>query len=106
MAPEILPSAVADLEWGGAFYERREVGVGDYFVQMALAEIESLRLYGGIHAKRHGFHWLMVHRFPWAIYYEMEHGHPIVYRVLDCRSHPDSHRRMLKEQGAADSGRP
>ncbi len=96
MTPEILPAALADLEWGRDFYDRREEGVGSYFVQRALADIESLGRYGGIHGKRYGFYWLMVSRFPWAIYYAIEDGNPVVYRVLDCRSHPDAHRRSLK----------
>jgi len=97
MTPKILPAAVADLEWGREFYDNREPGIGDYFVQRAFADIESLRLYGGIHRKRFGFHWVLVTRFPWAIYYEMEDGLPVVYRILDCRSHPDSHRQALSD---------
>ncbi len=95
MIPKILPSAIADLEWGREFYDRQEAGIGDCFVQRALAEIESLRLYGGVHGKRFGFHWVLVSRFPWAIYYEMEDGEPVVYRVLDCRTHPDVHRKAF-----------
>ena len=97
MTPEILPAALKDLEWGRDFYDGRELGIGDYFVQRALSDIESLRLYAGIHNKRYGYHWLMVTRFPWAIYYAIEDGVPVVYRVLDCRSHPDSHRSALNE---------
>lgn len=97
MTPKILPSAVDDLERGREFYDLREPGIGDYFVQRAFAEIESLRLYGGIHGKRFGFHWVLVTRFPWAIYYDMEDGVPVIYRILDCRSHPDSHMKALKD---------
>lgn len=97
MTPKILPSAVADLERGREFYDLREPGIGDYFVQRAFAEIESLRLYGGIHGKRFGFHWVLVTRFPWAIYYDMEDGVPVIYRILDWRSHPDSHMKALKD---------
>jgi hypothetical protein len=42
MIPKILPAAVADLEWGREFYDNREPGIGDYFLQRAFAEIGGL----------------------------------------------------------------
>ncbi|MEN8725510.1 MAG: hypothetical protein ABF325_08050 [Lentimonas sp.] len=65
MTPKALPGAIADLERGREFYDLQESGVGDYFVQRAFADIESLRLYGGIHRIKFGFHFVLVHRFPW-----------------------------------------
>ena len=97
MTPKLLPGALADLERGREFYDLQEPGIGDYFIQKALADIESLRLYGGIHGKKFGFHFVLVNRFPWTIYYQMEDGLPVVFRVLDCRSNPDSHLKALTE---------
>ncbi len=50
----VLEDAADDLELGRRFYESREPGVGDYFLQSILADIESLVLYAGIHARQMG----------------------------------------------------
>jgi len=44
VTPKLLPGAIADLERGREFYDFQEAGIGDYFVQRAFADIESLRL--------------------------------------------------------------
>jgi hypothetical protein len=48
----ILPSARNDLSDGFKFYERQEPGVGDYFLESLFSDIESLRLYAGVHPKQ------------------------------------------------------
>ncbi len=55
----ILPSARDDLFGGFEFYERQQAGLGDYFLESLFSDIESLRLYAGIHPKRFGFHRLL-----------------------------------------------
>ena len=37
-----------------------------------MADIESLRIYAGIHNKRYGLHRMLAKRFPYALYYEIE----------------------------------
>lgn len=96
MTPKILPSGIADLENARDFYDAQELGVGTYFLECAFSEIESLRLYAGIHGQRYGHHCVFVSRFPYVIYYKMEQGIPVVYRVLDCRSDPKKHRKALR----------
>lgn len=54
MTVEILPSAREDLVDGFDFYEQKEPGVGAYFVNSLMLDIESLSSYGGIHRKRLG----------------------------------------------------
>jgi len=51
MKIKILDQAEADLIEGFHFYETQQTGVGDYFLANLYADIESLRLYGGIHLK-------------------------------------------------------
>ena len=46
----ILRSAVEDLVRGREFYERQEDWLGDYFEESLSADIDSLRLYAGVHA--------------------------------------------------------
>jgi hypothetical protein len=85
----ILPSAIEDLAEGYAFYEERELGLGFYFLESLCSDIESLRLYAGVHRKVFGFHRLLSKRFPYAIYYSADQGPVLVRAVLDCRRDPD-----------------
>ena len=48
----VLEDAAADLEAGRIFYDRREAGVGDYFVESLLSDLSLSALYAGIN-KRH-----------------------------------------------------
>ena len=50
MKVRILPSAVADLDRGREFYARQSHGLGDYFLDSLFSDIDSLELYGGVHA--------------------------------------------------------
>ena len=45
----VLDEAAEDLEAGRNFYDEREYGIGDYFTDCLVSDIESLRLYAGIH---------------------------------------------------------
>jgi hypothetical protein len=96
MTPKILPSALADLATGRDFYDSQGTGIGTYFLETVFAEIESLRMYAGIHEKKFGFHRLLVSKFPFAVYYKVEGDDAVVYRVLDCRSNPARHRDALQ----------
>ena len=49
MTVVILEDAADDMESGRRFYESRELGIGDYFVESILSDLDSLVLYGGIH---------------------------------------------------------
>ncbi len=84
----ILPSAMNDLAEGFLFYEKQEAGLGDYFLNSLLADIDSLKLYGGIHRKVSGFHRLLSKRFPYAVYYETNRKEIFVRAILDCRRDP------------------
>ena len=97
MRVRILSSALDDLAIGREFYERQAEGIGDYFFDSLFSDIDSLSLFGGIHRKTLGFHRLLAHRFPYAIYYKMNSkASVVVYRVLDCRQNPAKIRRALK----------
>ena len=49
MRIEILDQAELDLIEGFHFYEAQETGLGSYFLTNLYSDIESLRLYGGVH---------------------------------------------------------
>ena len=96
MKVRILASAIQDLRDGKEFYDRQELGIGDYFQDCLFSDIDSLVLYGGIHRKVFGYHRLLSKRFPYAIYYRVEPGEVVVVcRVLDCRRDPKRIRRSL-----------
>jgi hypothetical protein len=88
MTVVILEDAAADLEAGRQFYESREQGVGDYFVQSLLSDLDSLVLYGGIHRRHFGLHRMLSKRFPFGIYYDIEGDTACVYAILDMRRDP------------------
>jgi len=61
----ILKDVADDLNDGKAFYDQRESGVGDYFWDSLIADIESLVNYAGIHTREHGLHRMLAKRdFP------------------------------------------
>jgi hypothetical protein len=93
----ILPSAVEDLAEGFRFYNGRETGVGSYFLESLYSDIDSLRLYAGIHLKAHGYFRLLSKRFPFAIYYDQTGETTRDWAVLDCRRNPSWIRRRLRQ---------
>ena len=65
MRIEILEEAKRDLVEGFHFYENQQDGLGSYFLANLYADIESLRIYAGIHNKLHApYHRLLSKSFP------------------------------------------
>jgi plasmid stabilization system protein ParE len=91
----VLPSALDDLADGFDFYEQQEKGLGDYFQESLFSDIESLRLYAGIHPRRFGLHRVLARRFPYAIYYDKEGATIRVWAVVDCRRDPRAIRKKM-----------
>lgn len=88
MRIEILDEAEEDLINGFDFYERLIEGLGDYFRDSLYADLESLRLYAGIHSLHFGYHRLLAKRFPFAVYYRIQDQVVRIYAILDCRRDP------------------
>jgi len=84
----LLTEAAIDLSEGKDFYDQIETGVGDYFWDSLIADIESLVIYAGIHNKKYGFHRMLAKRFPYSIYYEIENNVAYVVAVLPMRRDP------------------
>ena len=89
MRVQVLEETTTDLADGFLFYERQADGLGDYFLDSLWSDIHSLRLYGGIHAIHYGYHRLLSKRFPYAVYYRIEHDVARIRAVLDCRRDPN-----------------
>ena len=84
----ISEGAEQDLKDGARFYEDQSAGLGEYFLDTLFADVESLRLYAGIHERHYDHYRLLSKRFPYAIYYRV-HGETIEIRaILDCRRDP------------------
>ena len=88
MRIRVLSLAEADLLDGFRFYERQSSGVGWYFLEALNSDIESLRLYAGIHRRVFGYHRMLSKRFPFGIYYDLHRDEIRVWRVLNCRRDP------------------
>lgn len=94
----VLKEAVDDLDEGRAFYDLQESGVGEYFWDCLIADIESLIIYGGIHRKKLGMQQMLAKRFPYAIYYEIVEDIAYVAAVLPMRRNPEWILRKLEER--------
>lgn len=88
MKLRILSLAETDLLYGFRFYERQRAGVGAYFLDTLYSDIESLRLFAGVHRRVYGYHRALSKRFPFGIYYDVSDEQISVWRVLDCRRDP------------------
>ena len=98
MRIEVLDAAQQDLVSGYAFYESQSHGLGSYFLDSLFSDIDSLRIFAGVHAVYFGrYHRLLAKRFPFAIYYQVEADVARVYAVLDCRRNPRSTADRLKQ---------
>jgi len=99
----VLEEAARDLDAGMLFYDEIEHGVGLYFIDSLLADIESLRLFGGIHREQFGFYRLLSKRFPFAIYYDVMEEYVRVAAILDMRRNPAWIREELLQRKSAES---
>lgn len=84
----ILKEAAEDLSDGRVFYDFQEPGVGDYFWDSIIADIESLTIYAGIHQKKCGLFQMFAKRFPYSIYYEIVQDMAYVAAILPMRRDP------------------
>ncbi|TVR70623.1 MAG: type II toxin-antitoxin system RelE/ParE family toxin [Spirochaetaceae bacterium] len=81
---------------GARFYDSLEHGLGDYFIDSLLSDIDSLLLYAGIHVKVWGYYRLLSQRFPYAVYYSLEDDLVRIHAVLDCRQDPERIRKRIQ----------
>ncbi len=93
---QILSEAEADLADGRLFYESQEQGIGEYFWDSLLSDIESLTLYAGVHSKMYGYYRMSSKRFPYSIYYNLDGNTAYVLAILPERKKPNWIRNKLK----------
>lgn len=87
MIDEVVVSreVVEDLEEGWTFYETRQAGIGNYFWDSLLSDMESLSIFAGVHAKQYGFFRMLSRRFPYGIYYDIDQDTAYVVAILPMR---------------------
>jgi len=85
---QILSEAEADLEDGRLFYDSQEKGIGNYFWDSLISDIESLIIYAGVHSKEYGYYRMTSKRFPYSIYYSIKSDTAYVVAVLPERKNP------------------
>lgn len=88
MKVRLLSLALRDLERGERFYERQRAGLGAYYVDSLISDIDALMLHAGVHQRCFGYFRALSKRFPYAIYYKIDNDCIDVWRVLDCRQNP------------------
>lgn len=98
MKIEILSTAEEDLVNGHFFYERQEPGIGNYFLDTLIAEIDSLQLYAGTHRQKWGKHRMLSKRFPFGIFYTIEKDTVCICAVLDLRRRSSFLRRKFQSE--------
>jgi hypothetical protein len=95
MTIKILDEAEKDIAKGIFFYESQKDGLGKYFLDSILSDIESLHIYAGIHIIISDYYRLLSKRFPFSIYYKINKNIIYIYAVLDCRKNPNSIAKRL-----------
>ena len=67
----LLDEARDDLLAGRDFYESLQPGIGAYFWDSLLSDIESLHIHAGVHQRKFGWYRMLARRFPYAVFYEL-----------------------------------
>lgn len=104
MIIRLLDAAERDLERGSDFHESRDSGLGAYFVDCLLSDIESLKLFAGVHAKRFGLYRMESKRFPYSIYYDVADDYDVadgrvdIYGVFGDRQRPEAVEASLRRR--------
>lgn len=84
----LLEDATEDLVAGRKYYERQQDGLGEYYWQSLLSDLESLKIYSGVHVRVNGLHRMKSKRFPYTIYYEVSDAVTYVIAVLPMKRKP------------------
>ena len=92
-----LLSADADIQSAYEFYEAYQEGRGEVFMRYLDMALTHLRTFPEMAPVFHrAYRRLLVHGFPFGIFYTIEGGRIIVTGVLDLRQAPDEIRRRLR----------
>lgn len=85
----ILEDARGDLLDGKRFYEAQASGVGEYFWDSLVSDIESLYIHAGVHEAHFNCFRMLSKRFPYAIYYRISDESAQVIAILPIKRDPN-----------------
>jgi hypothetical protein len=85
----ILDDARNDLFDGKSFYDVQSLGVGDYFWDSLISDIESLYIHAGVHELHFNCFRMLSKRFPYAIYYQIKSDTIQVIAILPIKRDPN-----------------
>jgi len=92
----LTEDAIKDLDKAAQFYDGIESGLGTYFFNAILNDLEALEFFGGLHQRRFGFYAYPSKRFPFFIYYDLNDSIVDVVAILDTRENPASTGRRFE----------
>lgn len=98
MRIKLSAGAERDIAAGCDFYKEIDPNLAMYFNDSVSADIDSLMLYAGIHAKVDDWNYTFASRFPFVIWYGVKGDLIIVYAVLDGRRDPGHNERALRKR--------
>jgi plasmid stabilization system protein ParE len=98
MRIKISAGAERDIADGCDFYDDIDPSIATHFYDSISADIDSLVLYAGVHAKANGWHYTFASRFPFVIWYGLIDDLVTVYAVLDGRRDPNHNSKALKRR--------
>lgn len=95
-----LFSADSDIQTAYEFYEAVQSGRGEVFMRHLDVGFGQLRAFPEMAPVFHEpYRRLLVHGFPYGIFYSLEGGRIIVSAVMDLRKDPEVIRRRLPRRG-------
>lgn len=98
MKIQILDVAKNDLIEGFHFYEKQQKGLGEYFLVNLYADIEALKVFGGIHRKVYkNLQRALSKKFPYAIYYSLDEDIVKIRAIIDYRRSSSWIEKHLKD---------
>ena len=96
-----LLAAEADIQTGYEFYEAYQQGRGELFLRHLDLSFGRLRAFPEIAPVfDKNYRRLLVHGFPFGVFYTVEGRRIIVASVMDLRQDPESIRRRLRGRNA------
>lgn len=91
----LTDEAVADIDSATLFYEKLIAGLGQYFFDSVITDLDALGFFGGIHQQTLGYYCCPAKRFPFLIYYDLSDEEVSVVAVLDTRANPKRAQKRL-----------
>ena len=90
MKQVIDPEAAADVQAAFEWYEGQRAGLGSEFEAAFFGALErACRLTEGFEVLHRGTRRVLLHRFPYGMYYKLFGDTLLVVACLHCKEHPD-----------------